>query len=289
VTGPLSNPTGDFMNTTLHRTPKMLARAVLRRMAQPIASMACAMAGAICSVSTPLPMVALTFDDGPNREVTPKVLRILRRHDARATFFMVGENAQTALPLVRRVADEGHAIGNHTWSHLSLPLLTPAERWAQLCAGKNVLAPYGAPLFRPPYGQQSWHCRWQSLRLGYEVVAFSLHVEDWLERDVRWMATRLIERTKPGSIIILHDNIYRNILPQGQLDRRPMLAALDRALAELRRRYDFVTIPELLLHGTPVRANWYNPCPPELEPALRRHINEQHDNEKILAIAGQVS
>ena len=69
---------------TLHRTPKMLARAVLRRMAQPISSMACALAGAICSVSTAAPAVALTFDDGPNREVTPKVLRILRRHDARA-------------------------------------------------------------------------------------------------------------------------------------------------------------------------------------------------------------
>lgn len=274
---------------TLHRTPKMLARAVLRRMAQPISSMACALAGAICSVSTAAPAVALTFDDGPNREVTPKVLRILRRHDARATFFMVGENAQRELPLVRRVAEEGHAIGNHTWGHLSLPLLTAAERWAQLRACQTVLAPYGALLFRPPYGQQSWHSRWQSLHLGYEVVAFSLHVEDWLERDVKWMAARLIERTRPGSIIILHDNIYRNVLPHGQLDRRPMLAALDRALAELRRHYNFVTIPELLLQGSPVRANWYNPCPPELETALRRHIEEQHKSEKILAVAGQLS
>jgi len=277
------------MKTILHRTPKTLAQALLRKMAQPMASMACALAGAICSVTTPAPMVALTFDDGPNREVTPKVLRILRRHDARATFFMVGENAQRDLPLVRRVAEEGHAIGNHTWSHLSLPLLTPAERLAQLSNCQNVLSPHAAPLFRPPYGQQSWQCRLQSLRLGYEVVAFSLHVEDWLERDIKWMAARLIERTRPGSIIILHDNIYRNILPQGQLDRRPMLAALDRALAELRRRYSFVTVPELLLHGTPVRANWYNPCPPELEPALRRHISEQHASEKILSVARQLS
>ena len=277
------------MKTTLHRTPKTLAQALLRKIAQPMASMACALAGAICSVTTPAPMVALTFDDGPNREVTPKVLRILRRHDARATFFMVGENAQRDLPLVRRVAEEGHAIGNHTWSHLSLPLLTPAERLAQLSNCQNVLSPHGAPLFRPPYGQQSWQCRMQSLRLGYEVVAFSLHVEDWLERDIKWMAARLIERTRPGSIIILHDNIYRNILPQGQLDRRPMLAALDRALAELRRRYSFVTVPELLLQGIPVRANWYNPCPPELEPALRRHISEQHASEKILLVARQLS
>ena len=277
------------MKTTLPRTPRMLARAILRRMAQPITSMACALAGAICSVNTSTPAVALTFDDGPNREVTPKVLRILRRHDARATFFMVGENAQRELTLVRQVADEGHAIGNHTWSHLSLPLLPAAESWTQLYACQNVLSPYGLPLFRPPYGQQSWECRWQTLRLGYEVVAFSLHVEDWLERDVKWMASRLIERVRPGSIIILHDNIYRNILPHGQLDRRPMLAALDRALAELRRRYEFVTIPELMQQGSPVRANWYNPCPPELEPALRRHIAEQHAAEKILSVAGQLS
>ena len=260
------------MTINLKLPPKALARAALRRLAFPVSGAARELAGAVLCVETKKPAVALTFDDGPNPEVTPQVLDILRHHGAQATFFLVGEKAQPQLDLVRRMVEQGHAIANHTWSHLSLPLLSAAERWIELRACQSVLAPDGAPLFRPPYGQQSLHSRWQALRLGYQVVAFSVHAEDWLAREASWMATRLIERTRPGSIIILHDNIYRNILPYGQLDRRPMLAALDTALTELRHRFEFVTVPQLLRLGRAVRANWYNRCPPELQLALRRQI-----------------
>lgn len=260
------------MHLDLHRPPQVLARAALRKLTQPMGAAVRELAGAIRSVATAEPAVALTFDDGPDGEITPQLLEILRRYDARATFFVVGENAEQNLPLVRHMAEAGHTIANHTWSHLALPLLTPAERWGQLCACESVLAPYGARLFRPPYGQQSWHGRWQTKRLGYEVIGFSVHAEDWLARPAAWMAARLIECTRPGSIIILHDRIYRNVLPNGAPDRQPMLAALDLALKELRRRFSFVTVPELLATGKAVRVPWCDPCPPALEPALRREI-----------------
>jgi peptidoglycan/xylan/chitin deacetylase (PgdA/CDA1 family) len=260
--------------------PKRLARALLRRLARPITGAARQWAGAIRCVDTAEPAVALTFDDGPSPSVTPQVLRILRRYDARATFFMIGENAERNLPLVRRVADEGHVIGNHSWSHLSLPLLSARECCAQVGAGQAALFPYASALFRPPYGHQSWQSRLQCLRLGYEVVAFSVHAEDWLARSPEWIARRLIERTRPGSIIILHDNIYRNVLPYGHLDRRSMLEGLKLALGELSKTYRFVTVPDLLCCGSAVRDNWYERGAPELEQALRCQINEIRQAEE---------
>lgn len=260
------------MHVDFIRPHRALVRTGARKLAQPVNAALGELTGAICSVETREPAVALTFDDGPDGETTPEVLRLLARYRARATFFLVGENLDPHRALVRQMAEAGHAIGNHTWSHLALPLLTPAEGWLQLCACQNALMPFGARLFRPPYGQQSWRSRWQTMRLGYHVIGFSVHVEDWLAHDPRWMADRLIERTRPGSIIILHDRIYRNVLVDGSTDRRPMLTALALALETLRRRFEFVTVPALLARGRPVRAHWCHPCPALLEPALRREI-----------------
>src|SRR6266487_3577536 len=80
--------------------------------------------GTVVQVATRDPVVALTFDDGPSRECTPRLLKILERHHAHATFFMVGEAATKHREIVEDVARLGHAIGNHTWDHPSLPLLT---------------------------------------------------------------------------------------------------------------------------------------------------------------------
>jgi peptidoglycan/xylan/chitin deacetylase (PgdA/CDA1 family) len=176
---------------------------------------------------------------------------------------------------VRQAAGAGHAIGNHTWSHHSLPMLTAEERLSQIHACARALVPFGQKLFRPPYGHQSWSCRWETLRLGYEVIAFNVHAEDWLDHDAGWMAAQLVAKIRPGSIVILHDQIYRNVLPNGHHDRSRMLSALDQALAQLEQRYDFVTIPEMLRQGAPVRINWYEKSPPEIEIALRRHVLAQ--------------
>jgi peptidoglycan/xylan/chitin deacetylase (PgdA/CDA1 family) len=200
------------------------------------------------------------------------VLEILHRHGAKATFFMIGEAAARAPEMVARVAARGHAIGNHTRNHYSLPLLARRERIAQVRDAEGTLAPFAGKLFRPPYGHQDWGCRWDTWRMGYEVIAFSVHAEDWLAHEADWMANRLVSHIRPGSILILHDQIYRNILPDGHHDRSEMLRALDAMLARLKHNYEFLTIPELLRCGPPVRMNWYEKSPPELEPALRAHM-----------------
>ncbi|HWO43480.1 MAG TPA: polysaccharide deacetylase family protein [Candidatus Eisenbacteria bacterium] len=249
-----------------------LFRAGLRRCFWPVATVARALAGAIRAVETSAPVAALTFDDGPSPDTTPRVLEILRRHRARGTFFMVGEAASLHPELVAQVVEEGHAVGSHTWSHASLPMLKTTERLEEIRACEAVLPLSRPRLFRPPYGHQNWPCRCLTLSLGYEVIAFSVHAEDWLDRSAPWMARRLVDKIRPGSIVVLHDRICRNILASGKEDRSAMIAALDQALDRLAGRFAFVTVPELLRHGPAVRENWYNQPPPELRSVLGEHV-----------------
>jgi len=207
--------------------------------------------GTIASVATRDSVAALTFDDGPHPEYTPRLLDILRRYQAHATFFMIGEVAQQHPGLVRRVAQGGHAIGNHSWDHQFFPSLPGRERRRQIRACEHVLAPYGQRLFRPPYGAQSLVSHLDALWLRYKVVTWSLEAKDWHEHDADWMADRLAREIRPGSIVLLHDAIYRSQQPVPQYNREPMLAAVTLVLERLGDRFRFVTIPELLRHGRP--------------------------------------
>lgn len=212
--------------------------------------------GTITHVSTQEPVVALTFDDGPHPESTPRLLDILEKHQARATFFMVGEAAQRYPDIVRRVAEAGHAIGNHSWDHSSLPLLSGRERRAQIRACEKALAPYGQRLFRPPYGYQSVASRLDALWLGYQVITWSVTASDWQDRDAHWITDQLVNEIKPGSIVLFHDALYTYV-EKRYTDRGPTLQAVDLLLEHLGGRFRFVTVPELLRSGRPQRRNWY--------------------------------
>jgi peptidoglycan/xylan/chitin deacetylase (PgdA/CDA1 family) len=264
------------------KSPDRMLRGGLRLLGKPLAMAARNLAGSIRGVQTSRYIAALTFDDGPSPETTPQVLDILKHHGVKGTFFIVGEAAARSPDVVRQMAGAGHVIGNHTWSHHSLPMLTSEERFAQIRACEGVLEPFAAKLFRPPYGHQSWRCRWETLKLGYEVIAYSVHAEDWVEHDANWMTAQLIKKIRPGSILILHDQIYRSALPQGNYDRSQMLSALDQTLASLKHQYQFVTIPELLRHGPAVRVNWYEKGPPAMQHTLQEQIAEQRRVDRSL-------
>jgi peptidoglycan-N-acetylglucosamine deacetylase len=246
-----------------------------RELIRPFSRVARDCLGVVTAVKTDRPMVALTFDDGPHPESTPAVLAVLDKHGARATFFMIGELAEKHPEIVHAAAAAGHTIANHSWSHLSFPLMSARERYTQLRRCEQALAPYGKKLFRPPYCHQTLGSRWHTLRAGYDVIGFSVHAEDWLARSAEWMVGRLLQQIRPGSIVILHDNIYRCILAAAQFDRKPMLRALDETLERLQNRFQFVTVPELLQHGSPVRESWYRQGPEELQPVLVRQLIEQ--------------
>jgi peptidoglycan/xylan/chitin deacetylase (PgdA/CDA1 family) len=227
------------------------------------------MLGTITRVQTQEPAVALTFDDGPHPEYTPRLLDILARYNAHATFFMVGEAAQRHSEIVRQAAQAEHAIGNHSWDHPSFPLISRRERFAQLWQCEKALAGYGQHLFRPPYGHQSAASRLDAFLLGYQVVTWSVHVEDWADHNTGWMLERLMHQAQPGSIILLHNSLCHTV--EGQYENRePTLQAVQMFLQQRQGQFRFVTVPELLRCGRPWRQAWYRAGDPAWLNQLRR-------------------
>jgi peptidoglycan-N-acetylglucosamine deacetylase len=211
--------------------------------------------GTITHVSTKDPVVALTFDDGPHVDYTPRLLGILERHDARATFFMTGEAALAHPELVRRIAAGGHAIGNHSWDHPSFPLISGRERRRQIRKCASVLAPYGERLFRPPYGEQNVASRLDALLLGYQVVMFNIATDDWCGGDVGSIVTQVERQIRPGSVVVLHDRLF-DALDKAYFDREPLLQAVQILLNRLGDRFHFVTVSELLRRGRAQKEIW---------------------------------
>jgi peptidoglycan/xylan/chitin deacetylase (PgdA/CDA1 family) len=157
-------------------------------------------------------VVALTFDDGPHPETTPRLLDVLAQHHARATFFLVGENATRFPGLVRRIADAGHAVGIHGLRHETMVLQNPKRAAADLRAARRIIA--GAAgfadsaavrLFRPPYGfKTATLCR-TAARLGLVTVTWSCDPRDYDPVSAGEVRTRLAARLRAGDIVLLHE------------------------------------------------------------------------------------
>jgi peptidoglycan-N-acetylglucosamine deacetylase len=215
----------------------------------------------ISGVKTKDPIASLTFDDGPDPSCTRRVLNVLKKHNALATFFMVGEAAQSHPDVVAAVAREGHAIGNHSWNHLAFPEITCIERWEQIRKCQRALTPYGQRLFRPPYGMTNARSSVEVMLQGYKVIGWSYSSEDWCETNTEVMADGLIKNIRRGSIVLLHDRLFDRGKPEkgpipnreAVVDRERMLFVLNNILEKLKGNIHFVTIPTLLQHGQPVR------------------------------------
>jgi peptidoglycan-N-acetylglucosamine deacetylase len=227
----------------------------------------------ITHVSTKEAMVGLTFDDGPHPESTPRLLEILAKRHARATFFMIGEAAEKHRGLVRQVAEEGHAIGNHSWDHPSFPLVSGRERRQQIRACERALAPYGVRLFRPPYGHQNLASWLDARRLGYDVVAWSVVGEDWRSRDAVSMTDLLVRSLYPGCVVVLHDGLF-DASDVRCFDREPMLEAVTMLLDLLHGRFRFVTVPELLRQGRVEGRFWFHPPDAQVLNRLQRSVGD---------------
>jgi peptidoglycan-N-acetylglucosamine deacetylase len=201
------------------------------------------------------PVAALTFDDGPHPEYTPRLLNILDNYGARATFFMLGETAQRYPHIAKSVAERGHAIGNHSWDHPSFPLISRASRREQLQRCQEAIQPYGSYLFRPPFGHQNWRSMLEAKIQGYEIITWNLKGMDWMDHDSLWMADFMEAKIKPGSIILLHDALH-DFLHESYLNRMPTLEAVELILQRLKDRMKFLTIPEMFKFGKPQRRIW---------------------------------
>ena len=202
-------------------------------------------------------IVALTYDDGPNPPYTSEILDVLDAEHVHATFFVVGRAVAAYPAVVRRMVREGHALGNHTWDHAHLIVLTPFQVHQELQRTDEAI--YRATgvrtrLMRPPFGARDFASLDQVHRDGYIPVMWSVPLPaDWAQPGDRTITRRVVEDVTPGSIIVLHDG-NRGILcgrdrrvPLRVCDRSQDVAATHEIIEALKTRgYRFVTIPELL-------------------------------------------
>ncbi|HVC46339.1 MAG TPA: polysaccharide deacetylase family protein [Terracidiphilus sp.] len=191
--------------------------------------------------------LALTFDDGPNPAHTPRLLDILAEHDVRATFFLVGRYAQAAPALVRRIAQAGHLIGNHSWSHPNLAFISAARVQDELRRTSETLAELtGQPIryFRPPFGGRRPFVLRTARSLGMIPVLWNAITTDWSEPSSTRIAARLSrtigrnQRRGYATNIVLHDGGHREL----GANRGPSVDAAAQLLARYRPTHTFVTL-----------------------------------------------
>ncbi len=148
-------------------------------------------------------VVYLTFDDGPIPELTPFVLKTLRKYNAKATFFFVGDNVRKYKENFKQVVDDGHAIGNHTHNHLDGWKNKHPEYLNNVEAGERFIE---SKLFRPPYGHIT-PSQIQKLRKNYYIVLWSVLSGDFDRNTTPAKCLRNVMRyTKNGSIVVFHEN-----------------------------------------------------------------------------------
>lgn len=197
--------------------------------------------------------IALTFDDGPHPDTTPRILDTLAANNARATFFVVGERTTQYPKLVRRMVREGHTVGVHGLRHRTMVLQSRSEIERDLgqalsriedAAGETLPHPV---LLRPPYGFKTKALAQTAERLGFVIVAWSLDPRDYDPSDPETLTAKLVAKFVPGDIVLLHE--------------RPELPAATDALPQLLewcREKNLVTVGLVavadLLHHPPAQA-----------------------------------
>jgi peptidoglycan-N-acetylglucosamine deacetylase len=191
--------------------------------------------------------LALTFDDGPNPAYTPRLLDILASHNAKATFFLIGQYAEAEPALARSLVGAGHLIGNHSWSHPDLSLTVAHRVLAELSRTKDTLEQITGkpvPFFRPPFGARRPCVLRAARELGMITVMWNAMTSDWSERSPDLIAARLIKKIEANhrggfaSNIVLHDGGHLAL----NTDRSPSIAAAEKLLTRYRSKHKFVTI-----------------------------------------------
>lgn len=152
--------------------------------------------------------MVLTFDDGPDPRYTPQMLRTLKAHKVRAMFFVCGEMAAAHKDLLRRIADEGHVVANHTWSHPLLTRLTRAEIRSQMERTCDVIEEGTGERpgwFRAPYGAWNRAAFQIGAELGMEPLAWTVDTLDWTSPGADAIESRVIKGAAPGVVVLGHD------------------------------------------------------------------------------------
>jgi peptidoglycan/xylan/chitin deacetylase (PgdA/CDA1 family) len=191
--------------------------------------------------------ICLTFDDGPAPPYTERILDILHEHQVPATFFVCGKNVERYPDLLRRMAAEGHAIGNHTYSHLFVYFKSRKRLAEEIDYTQDIIETVIGTrpiLFRPPYG-----ARWFGLipilkKRHMHLVQWSATGYDW-RKGTPGIVESTVRELAPGAVILLHDG--RNTRPRDQIDRSATVEALPLIIDEARQRgYTFAPLLDFL-------------------------------------------
>src|SRR5690625_3644073 len=188
--------------------------------------------------------VALTFDDGPDIRFTPLVLDVLKKHNVKATFFLMGSRAKEHDEIVQRIHKEGHAIGNHTYWHPNLPkeeldrLDWEVRETEQVI--ENIVG-FKPKLFRSPYGALNEEMVETLDHLGNKIIGWDVDSLDWKQLETNVIADNILSNVSPGSIILMHDGGDWTMNLMGTVE------SLDKVITKLTEdNIRFVTVPELL-------------------------------------------
>jgi len=189
--------------------------------------------------------IALTFDDGPNGPHTLRLLELLAKHGVKATFFMIGSYVRQQPEIARAVAQGGHVIGNHTFSHPRLILKTAVETRAELAQCRSALQDAigeHSNLFRPPFGGRRPATLRVVRELGLQTVMWSVSGKDWDAPTAAAIEKRVVDQIRGGDVILLHDGGHR----APGADRAQTVTATENLIRHYRDQgYQFVTVDEM--------------------------------------------
>ncbi|HRJ72414.1 MAG TPA: polysaccharide deacetylase family protein [Terrimicrobiaceae bacterium] len=192
------------------------------------------------------PYIAITFDDGPHAQLTPKLLDMLKERNIKATFFVVGQCAAEYPDIMKRMAAEGHEVANHSWSHPALTKLGADGVRKQIENTNNAImqtAGVKPTLMRPPYGATSATLNKRFAEdYGLKVILWSVDPLDWKNRSAPVVRDRIVKGAHPGAIILAHD-----------IHASTVAAMPDTFDILLSKGYKFVTVSELLAMDRPVQ------------------------------------
>lgn len=183
------------------------------------------------------PKIAITFDDGPDPVYTPQLLDGLKERGAKASFFLMGKQAEAYPELVRRIQEEGHLIGNHTYSHIQLNKKNRETFKAELVKTNELLYEITGEevqFVRPPYG--SWD-KGLETELTMLPVLWTIDPTDWSSRNVPAIVKKVTDKAKENAVILMHDEFPTSVT-----------AALEIVDILQKQGYEFVTVDELLLN-----------------------------------------
>lgn len=190
------------------------------------------------------PRIALTFDDGPHPAYTPQILDVLKEFGVCATFFAVGSNIENYPSIVKRIQEEGHEIGNHTFNHCHVAKMSRDELKKDIISCMEIIESTvgeSPRFFRPPEGVCNQDVKVICEELGLIIVLWSVDTKDWAHTPKNQIIDNVRHNTHNGSIILMHDFIGKNSpTPEALRSIIPMLRELG---------YEFVTVSQLLAEG----------------------------------------